>query len=77
MTNVIPTMKPLDKKDAPKEDEKVQISEPVNVSEAPIISEEPIDFSKVETEPICQSQYAEFISRKIMGRKDHWVSRPS
>ena len=63
---LFPTMKPLDKKDAPKEDEKVQISEPVNVSEAPIISEEPIDFSKVEIEPL----FADFVDFDTFAKSD-------
>ncbi len=63
---LFPTMKPLDKKDAPKEDEKVQISEPVNVSEAPIISEESIDFSKVEIEPL----FADFVDFDTFAKSD-------
>ena len=61
-TKRVPTMKPLEKAEAPKKEEKAEVSPaetettaPV-VSEMPLISSAPIDFSKVEIEPLFKDE---------------------
>lgn len=59
---LFPTMKPLEKAEAPKKEEKAEVSPaetetaaPV-VSEMPLISSAPIDFSKAEIEPLFKDE---------------------
>lgn len=56
---VFPTMKPLDKQDAAKKEER-------SAQAAPVSASEPIDFSKVEIEPL----FADFVDFETFSKSD-------